>query len=285
MEPDVQLCAALRYFAQGGFLPVIGDMHGISDRAASQCIHSVSNAICENIENFIAWPNDMDAARTKQTFYDKTGGFPRIVGLIDGTQVPINGPHPPANEPAYVNRKGIHALNCQIVCDAQKKIISLDARWPGSTHDAFILRNSEVYDIFESGRMGNGLLLGDSGYGLSTWLLTPYLNPANDAQIHYNNIHKRTRCAVERCIGILKMRWRCLTKPIMFRPERASRIVASCAALHNFAVSHRLQLEEPIDEHVVHQYEVQEPPANRIDARIRVREDIVELLYRRHRQN
>ena len=233
------------------------------------------------MQRFISWPNEEEAARCQQKFFQITGRFPRIVGLIDGTQIPIYGPHPPANEATFVNRKGVHAINCQVVCDVNKKIISFDARWPGSTHDAYILRNSEVFEIFDSGIMENGLLLGDSGYGFASWLLTPYLNPTTDAEVHYNVIHKRTRCAVERCIGILKMRWRCLTKPIMFQPGRASKIIASCAALHNFAVSHRLQLPEPIDEELVQQYQVQPQPNPRNDARIRVREDIVQILYNR----
>ena len=86
---------------------------------------------------------------------------------------------------------------------------------------------------------------------------------------------------VERCFGILKMRCRCLTKPIMFQPESASKIIASWAALNNFAVSHRLQLPEPIDEEFVQQYQVQPQPNPRNDARIRVQEDIVQILYNR----
>ena len=34
------------------------------------------------------------------------------------------------------------------------------ARWPGSSHDAFIWDNSLVYDEFREGRMPSGWLLG-----------------------------------------------------------------------------------------------------------------------------
>ena len=123
MESSLQLCTAIRYFAQCGYLPVIGDLHGLSDRAASKCIHSVASVLCDNIENFIQWPSQNQIPIIQQKFYRKSRGFPKIVGLIDGTQVPINGPHPPANEVAFVNRKGFHGLNCQVVCDSEMKII------------------------------------------------------------------------------------------------------------------------------------------------------------------
>ena len=134
------------------------------------------------------WTNSLDgqllkkSTRTKQKFYDSTHGFPCIVGLVDGSQIPIWGPQPPANEAVFKNRKGVHAINCQLVCDADMKFFSLDAQWPGSSHDAHIMRYSEVHDKFEAGLMPNSWLLGDSGYGLSNWLLTPYPNPNNLGQ-------------------------------------------------------------------------------------------------------
>ena len=39
-------------------------------------------------------------------------GFPNVIGLIDGTQIPIQAPT--ENEIDYVNRKGVHAINCQV---------------------------------------------------------------------------------------------------------------------------------------------------------------------------
>ena len=273
---------AVRYFAQGGFLPVVGDLHGISDRAASKCIHSVATAICERIENFIRWPNQEELLDIQQKFYRKSRGFPKIAGLIDGSQVTINGPHPPANEMAYINRKGVHAINCQIVCNSEMKIFSFDSSWPGSNHDAHVLRQSEVYEKFSNGEMPNSWLLGDSGYPLYDWLLTPYNNPVGDAQIRYNTSHKEIRSGVERCIGVMKMRWRCLTKPIMFRPERASRIAASCAALHNFAIQNRLELGDEYDRGILDQIRNEEEVrGNHGNERGGAREQLVQRIFTR----
>ena len=51
--------------------------------------------------------------------------------------------------------------------------------------------------------------LGDRGYGLKTWLMTPYANPETPQEVRYNNIHAHTH-AVERTFDVLKGRWMCL---------------------------------------------------------------------------
>lgn len=74
-------------------------------------------------------------------------GFPGVVGAIDGTQVRIIAPT--VNEETYVNRKGIHSINVQVVFDANYKILDLVPKWPGSTHDARVLSQSGLTGLFE----------------------------------------------------------------------------------------------------------------------------------------
>lgn len=53
-------------------------------------------------------------------------------------------------------------------------------------------------------------LAGDSGYPLKQWLLTPFPNPQSAEERNYNVRHSQARAVVERTIGLLKGRWRCL---------------------------------------------------------------------------
>ena len=57
--------------------------------------------------------------------------------------------------------------------------------------------------------------LGDSGYPLEPWLLTPYNEAAaeqEDFKRKYNKIFKKTRSVVERAIGNWKSRFRSMCK-------------------------------------------------------------------------
>lgn len=71
------------------------------------------------------------------------------------------------------------------------------------------------------------MFLGDSGYPLLPYLMTPKLNqPAGSPSALYTECHVRARCSVERTIGILKGRWRCLRKEraLHYAPEFAGKI-------------------------------------------------------------
>ena len=61
-------------------------------------------------------------------------------------------------------------------------------------------------------KITSGLILGDGGYMLTDWLMTPFVNAATDAQMRYNTAHWSTRSTIERCRpnGVLKRRWHCL---------------------------------------------------------------------------
>ena len=60
------------------------------------------------------------------------------------------------------------------------RFLNIVAKWPGSNHDSFIHRESTIGAYPEAHHRGfdvDGLLLGDSGYPCSRYLLTPFLRP------------------------------------------------------------------------------------------------------------
>ena len=88
---------------------------------------------------------------------------------------------------------------------SSSRFTNIVVKWPGSTHDSFILNNSGIPDAMTG---INGWLLRDSGYPLKKCLMTPLINPANLQEQRYNYSHCQTRNAVERFFGILKSRFR-----------------------------------------------------------------------------
>ncbi|KAH7974042.1 hypothetical protein HPB49_008826 [Dermacentor silvarum] len=61
---------------------------------------------------------------------------------------------------------------------------------------------------------------------------------APDSEGRYNTAHASMRSVVERCIGLLKSRFRCLQRhrALHYEPDRAANIVAACAVLRNLCL-------------------------------------------------
>ncbi len=131
-------------------------------------------------------------AQAKRSFF-LLGNMPNTIGAIDCTHVHIQAPR--ENEWEFINRKGRHSINVQLVCDADLIITNCVVKWPGSVHDARILRESALYRDLQTNRP-DGVILGDSAYPLLPWLMTPFLTANTLAQARFNTAHCRARCAI-----------------------------------------------------------------------------------------
>ena len=201
LSPSMQLLIALRFYASGSMQRVVGDTFHVSPSTVCQVIRRVSLALAEKLNEYVFIPqNRAYIQSTKEKFAD-IANFHGVIACVDGTQIPIQAPS--VNEHEYVNRKGVHAINIQIMADADRRIVNTVIRYPGSTHDARILRNSAIFRDFENG-VYNGLVLGDSAYPLLTWLMKIFLAPATDEQRRFNNSLSSTRQTVECSIGKYK---------------------------------------------------------------------------------
>lgn len=82
--------------------------------------------------------------------------------------------------------------------------------------------------------------------------MTPFRTTVNGSpESYYNNIHAKGRNIVERTIGVLKNRFRCLlvARQLHYTPEFAGKIISVCAALHNICIHFNIEWPEgQIDE-------------------------------------
>ena len=181
-------------------------------------------------------------------FYD-VARLSGMLELVDGTHIPIIAP--PEDEYAYINRKNFHSINVQGICNAEMIFTDVNAQWPGGHHDSFILNESTIHDNFERGDYGEGWLLGDSGYGLKRWLMTPIATPVTNQQRKYNLSHRKTRCPIERSFGALKSRWRIIDHSggrLCYLPEKVAKINVTCCVLHNICKRARVPLLHDLDQ-------------------------------------
>ncbi|KAJ3649496.1 hypothetical protein Zmor_021236 [Zophobas morio] len=253
-----RILAAIRFFASGSYQRCVGQdcFVNLSQSQISLAITEVAAAIENRLGDFIAFPNPEEYAAIKTTFMERYN-VPGVIGFVDGTHIAIT--KPTLNiEHQYLNRKGFHSKNVQIVCGPNNKIFGINAAHGGATHDAFIWRQSNIARILEQRFTGGdrtSWLLGDSGYPLQPYVITPVRNPADGTPEHRFNIaHRRARSCVERCIGVLKARFRCLIQErvLKYAPVKAGSIINACAILHNFMVARNVPLppEHEILEHM-----------------------------------
>lgn len=239
---------------------------------------------------FIVFPHTVSAFNQNKASFMEKFRISGVIGCIDGTHIAILKPQ--VEEHNFINRKGFHSLNVQIVCDSNLKILNLNANFLGSTHDSFIWRQSVVkqylHDLYVQNRTRGVWLLGDSGYPLVPYLMTPFGNPEpNSPESQFNTRHASARNCVERCIGLLKMRFRCLLKErtARYSPQFVGRMTTACAVLHNICLLNDVPLpflmdhEEPMHNEAL--------PANIINNNFhllnegrRVRHEIVQRYYR-----
>uniref|UniRef100_A0A8C5CNM0 Putative nuclease HARBI1 n=1 Tax=Gadus morhua TaxID=8049 RepID=A0A8C5CNM0_GADMO len=209
-----QILAALRFFASGSFQMVVGGTLGVSQSSVSRVVRDVTNALCRRARQFIKFPaTDAECIQTKQKFFE-IAGFPNVLGAVDGTHIAIKAPSD--EEDGFVNRKNFHSINTQVICDATLRVTDLVARWPGR-------------------EMPDGWLLGDSGYALRPWLMTPILHPATEPEQRYSRAQRKTRSVVERLL--------------QYTPEKGCKIITCAFILHNICMMYRLPLPDVPDHH------------------------------------
>ena len=175
LEQKVLIC--LKTLGSGSFQNCSKDFLGVSQPTVSKTLRVFTDCMAKKAKHFIYMPRSLTEEENIKSEFFQVAGFPGVIGCIDGTDIPIKAP--PIDECAYVNRKNFHSINVPAVCDANMIFLDVLAKWPGSHHDSFILQASALHEKFERNCFVDGWLLGDSGYPLKKWLMTPLSNPVS----------------------------------------------------------------------------------------------------------
>ncbi|KAI2645889.1 Protein ANTAGONIST OF LIKE HETEROCHROMATIN PROTEIN 1 [Labeo rohita] len=149
--------------------------------------------------------------------------MPVCVGAIDGTHIPIISPR--ENPADYHNRKGWHSIILQGIADHKMLLITICCisftdvyvGWPGRTHDARVLADSDIYCL-------------DPAYPLKKWLIKAFPNSValSQEKRHFNHRLSSARIVVENASERLKGRWRCLLKRNDININTVSNVVLAC---------------------------------------------------------
>ncbi|XP_026746107.1 putative nuclease HARBI1 [Trichoplusia ni] len=235
------LCA-LSFYATGSYQRIVGMAKCLGQTTVSKYVRQVTDAlVTPSILNyFIKFPATLEQRNIiKNKFYTKFG-IPGVIGCIDGSHFHIFTPKRDIEHLFYC-RKHFYSLNVQMICDSECRIINVNAKYGGATHDAFIWENSQANRYIQDINKNNEQVwfLGDSGYPQRPWMMTPIPDAAEGTpEAKYNTIHGKARVVIENTFGRLKNRWRCLCKDrtLHYTPERCATIIMACSVLHNLAI-------------------------------------------------
>jgi len=197
-------------------------------------IKRVTNFLVDLAPTIIRFPATEQERQEKAEEFRNICGIDGIVGCIDGTYIPIRTPAKKIRH-TYVNRHDETALTLQGICDVKKRFIDCFTGVSSKLHDA------RVYDIFfvkgKVSVMGDYYhIIGDAAYPISINLLTPYNRKLTPVQANFNSHFCRARVKIENAFGLLKSRFRQLTRLDMWSVMLMSKFIISCCVLHNLCI-------------------------------------------------
>lgn len=247
IPPEKVLASALYRLAHGNSYESIGLVMNIGRSTVLESVEDVVEALCDLKNEYIKFPETIAETQAAIDTFTTKSNLPNIVGAIDGTHIHIKGPKDSAVD--YFSRYQQYDFVIQAIADGKGLFLDFAAGYPGSMHDARVLRNSNIFDRAERGQILQGpfiridnfdigpYLVGDSAYPIAPWLQKPFAESTRVAdEVRFNKELSNARVVIECAFGTLKCRWRILAKRLDSNLRFSIRCATACAVLHNFCL-------------------------------------------------
>lgn len=104
ISPLLQILITLRFYATDTFQCVLDDLVNVTQPTVLRVVKSVTYEIANLSSEFIKMPETIENIRKTKSGFFELGGFPNILGCVDGTYIKIQSPGGDNGE-LYRNRK------------------------------------------------------------------------------------------------------------------------------------------------------------------------------------
>ncbi|XP_060909611.1 putative nuclease HARBI1 [Labrus mixtus] len=135
----------LYWLASATSYRVVAEAFAIPTQTVFDLVHKASKRVLAIVKRVIRFPTaaEMDGVGAGFARLAGSAVFARVAGSIDGCHVRVVAPA--AHEQAYLNCRLFHSIQFQAICDRRGKFLDVFVGYPGSVHDARVLRHSDVY--------------------------------------------------------------------------------------------------------------------------------------------
>lgn len=246
-----QVAIALRRLGTGESLSNIGETFGLNQSTVSHITWRFVEALEERGLHHLRWPSTEAEMEQVKSKFEKIRGLPNCCGAVDITHILMTLPTLDPSNNVWRDREKNYSMLLQAIVDPDMRFCDVIAGWPGSLSDDVVLRSCGLFKLSEEGKRLNGkkmeladgivlreYIIGNTGFPLLPWLLTPYQGKGlSDVKIEFNKRHSATRMVAQMALARLKEMWR-IINGAMWMPDRNKlpRIVFVCCLLHNILI-------------------------------------------------
>ncbi|PSR90034.1 Nuclease [Actinidia chinensis var. chinensis] len=251
MSINDQVAIALRRLSSGDSLIAVADSFGTNHSTVSQVTWRFVEAMEEKGIHHLQWPSMEQEMAVVKSKFEKIRGLPNCCGAIDTTHITMLLSSSEMASNVWLDREKNRSMILQAIVDSEMRFRDVVTGWPGKMNDFDVLQRSTFFKLCEKGERLNGnkmrlsegtelseYIVGDLGFPLLPWLVTPYQGKdLSDPKAEFNKRHFATRVVAQRAMARLKEMWR-IIQGVMWRPDknRLPRIILVCCILHNIVI-------------------------------------------------
>lgn len=243
---EIKIASSLRILF-GGAVNDIREIFGISNSAQYYIFANFLDSVIRNKHLAIKLPTIEELPKVNHGFTKKS-----FKGIINGCAGALDGFFQKTTAPIvkevgniiayYSGHYESYGLNCQAMCDSDLRFLFFGVVAPGSTNDNIAFFHAKGLAEFINSLPPGLYVVGDAAYTVTEKLLTPFVGAqkSDKSKDAFNFYLSQLRIRIEMAFGLLTNKFRILKKPLEKSTSTNSKILLTCAMLHNYIINHKL---------------------------------------------
>nr|UBY06955.1 NBS-LRR disease resistance protein [Dasypyrum villosum] len=238
-----RVAVALRRLQSSEPMETIGSSVSVSESTVLVVTERFVDVLYKRERNHGRWPDSSEMDKIKSMF-DKTHSMRSCCGVICTTHIKFGPNRDSENNVSFL---------MQVVVNPEMRFTNI---WLGSgsnMNQSNLLQDSQLFEQCEKGDWPNGsklkvalhgseigeYIIGDAGYPLLPWLLTPYPEEnLSYSKAEFNRRHSAATTCALKALARLKDTWKYLVSemPCSLNIDTLGKMIYACCRLHNIVI-------------------------------------------------